>query len=321
MATTQRDYYGVLGVARTASQDEIKAAFRKLARQYHPDVNPDDPSAVEKFKGISEAYEVLADPEKRQKYDQLAPQWQQYQEGAPRGERGETSFGGGSRVRYQTVDPEDLEDLFGSSSPFSDFFNDMFGGDTRASGARGRPRARRGEDVEADVTISLADAYRGTSLNLEVAGPEDSRTVSVSIPPGIGDGASVRARGQGGGGRGGGASGDLYLRVHITPDPRFRRAGDDLYTKVPVPLQVAILGGEVSVPTLKGTEVKARVAPETQNGTRLRLRGLGMPRRNGSGNGDLYAEVDVRIPIPVPPELRRAVERMRTPQEAAAHGE
>ena len=326
MSTRVRDYYEFLGVPRTASQKDIKSAFRKLARQHHPDVNPGEPAAAERFKEINEANEVLSDPEKRRKYDELGPDWRQYEQWEAAGRPGGSPFGqsaGGAgggpggpfgqsrRVEYRTTSPEDLEDLFGSDSPFSDFFHDVYGRG-EAGGGRGFDTGPlQGEDVEAETTITLEEAFRGTERTLEMQTPQGGRRVEVKIPPGMRDGARVRVAGQGGQGRNGGPSGDIYVRVHLRPHPVFRREGDDLYVRVPVPLDVALLGGEVLVPTLRGNSVSLRVPPETQNGIRLRLRGLGMPRVRGEGNGDLYAEVDVRLPIPVPPEARELAERLR----------
>lgn len=327
MAAPFRDYYEVLGVKRDATEKEIHSAFRRLARKYHPDVNP-DPQAAERFKEINEAHEVLGDPEKRRIYDQYGAQWQQYQQWEAAGRPGgQFPFGfgaagpGGTQVEYRTVNVEDLEDLFGSASPFSDFFHGMFGR-AAGSGRRGTgfgARPRRGEDVEGETTITLEDAYRGTTRTIELADARGTRRVQVRIPPGIGDGARVRAAGQGGAGQAGGAPGDLYIRVHIAPHPVFTREGDDLRVRVPVPLDVALLGGEVEVPTLKGTRVQLHVPPETQNGTRLRLRGLGMPKLRGGGYGDLYAEVDVRLPVPMSAEVRRAAEALREAMRGATH--
>ena len=312
MASQVRDYYEVLGVPRTASQKEIKAAFRKLARKHHPDVNPGDPGAAEQFKEINEAHEVLGDPEKRKKYDQLGPNWQQYEAWEAAGRPGAAPFGQEGRVEYRTVSPEDLEDLFGSDSPFSGFFHDLYG---RGSGARGAPGfdfgTFPGQDVEAETTLTLEEAYRGTVRAVELQTPQGSRRVEVRIPAGIGDGARVRVAGQGTAGRDGGRPGDLFVRVHVRPHPTFRREGDDLFVRVPVPLDVALLGGEVMVPTLRGSGVSLKVPPETQNGTRLRLRGLGMPRLRGEGHGDLYADVDVRLPVPLSPEVRELARRLR----------
>ena len=316
MATRPRDYYEVLGVPRTATEREIKAAFRKLARQHHPDVNPNDPEAEERFKEINEAREVLGDPEKRRRYDQLGPNWRQEEAQQPPG--GADGFGRGVRVEYRSVSPEDMEDLFGGGSPFSDFYNDLFAG-TAGAARRGGfgvgPMA--GEDVDAETTTTLEEAYRGTTRTLEMQTADGMRRVEIRIPPGVHDGARVRAAGQGGPGSDGGQPGDLYLRVRIRPHPTFRREDDDLFVRVQVPLDVALLGGEVMAPTLRGTPVSVRVPPGTQNGTRLRLRGLGMPRAGGRGHGDLYAEVDVRLPVPVPPEARELAERLRQARDGS----
>jgi DnaJ-class molecular chaperone len=314
MARPDRDYYEVLGVPRTASQKEIKSAFRKLARKHHPDVNPSEAGASEKFKEINEAHEVLGDPEKRKKYDELGPEWEQYEAWEAAGRPGGSPFGSSGRVEYRTVSPDDLNDLFGSESPFSDFFHDLYGRRARAPGRGGSTfdvDTLPGEDVEAETTITLEEAYRGTERTVELRTPQGSRRVQVRIPPGIGDGARVRAAGQGTTGRDGGRPGDLFIRVHVLSHPTFRRQGDDLFVRVQVPLDVALLGGEVMVPTLKGTGVSLKVPPETQNGTRLRLRGLGMPRLRGGGNGDVYAEVDVRLPVPLTPELRDLAQKLQ----------
>jgi DnaJ-class molecular chaperone len=223
---------------------------------------------------------------------------------------------------------EDLEDLFGDSEPFSDFFNGMFRGRGAAGagapgGGRGTtrtPRPRRGSDLEAEIDISLEEAYSGTTRTLEIAGETGTRRVQIRIPAGITDGARVRAAGQGGPGAHGGEAGDIFVRVHVLPHPVFRREGDTLHTRVEVPLDVALLGGEVEVPTLRGTKVRLRIPPGTQNGAKLRLRGLGMPHLKGGGSGDLIAEVDVRLPVPVPPEARALAEALRESREGSHAG-
>ena len=311
-----RDYYQILGVSRGASQKEIKSAFRKLARKYHPDVNPNNPEAEAKFKEINEANEVLSDPEKRKKYDQYGAQWQQYDAWEKAGRPGRSPFaeagGAEPHVEYRTVSPEDLDDLFGSTDPFSDFFHDMFGRSAQRGPRRtARPTPLRGEDVEVDTPITLEEAYNGATRAIELQGPNGTRRVEVRIPPGVREGARIRAAGQGGEGEAGGERGDLFLRVHVLPHPAFVREGDDLRVRVPVPLDVALLGGEVRVPTLRGRDVILKVPPNTQNGTRLRLRGQGMPRLRGQGYGDLYAEVDVRLPVPLNEAQRRVAEQMR----------
>jgi curved DNA-binding protein len=315
VATPVRDYYEVLGVPRTASQKDIKSAFRRLARKYHPDVNPSDPEAAGKFKEINEAHEVLSDPEKRKKYDEFGPDWKQYEAWEQAGRPGGSPFGQSNNVEYRTASPEDMEDLFGSDSPFSDFFQDVFGrgGSGRGGSARrGAAReSRPGRDVEAEASITLEEAFAGTLRTVELPAAEGTRKVEVRIPPGVRDGARVRASGQGMPGSNGSRPGDLYVRVRVLPHPVFRREGDDLYARVPVPLDVALLGGEVTVPTPSGGRASLRVPPGTQNGTRLRLRGLGMPRLGGEGRGDLYADVDVRLPVPLTPEVRELAERLR----------
>jgi DnaJ-class molecular chaperone len=321
MATAYQDYYKILGVPRDASQKDIKSAYRKLARRHHPDVNPGDAGAEARFKEINEANEVLSDPEKRRTYDEIGPRWREQQAWESAGRRRPDPFaaqrGEGPRGAYRTMSPEDMEDLFGGQDPFSDFFHEMFGGGSMFGGrARTRStRARRGEDVEGEVEISLEEAYSGTTRTVEMSGGEGTRRIEVRIPAGIHDGARVRAAGQGA--RGAGAPGDLYVRVHVRPHPLFRREGDDLYVRVTAPLDVALLGGEVEVPTPKGTRVSVRVPPGTQNGARLRLRGLGMPHLRGEGTGDLYAEVDVRLPTELTPELRALAEALRGRRETA----
>jgi curved DNA-binding protein len=305
MATAYKDYYAILGVDKSAAQKEIKSAFRKLARKTHPDLNPGDPAAETRFKELNEANEVLSDPQKRKKYDEYGPQWQQY-EARKRGGGGDSPFaGGGPGVDYRTMSAEDLEEMFGDSAPFSDFFHEMFGREARdgAGGSRfRRSGSRRGEDVEGEVTISLEEAATGTSLTFEMQQADGTRRVEVKIPPGIRDGARVRAAGQGRKGVGGAVAGDLFVRVHVRPHRLFTREGDNLRTTVAVPLEIALLGGEVEVPTVKGKRVQLKVTGGTQNRQLLRLRGLGMPHLRGSGSGDLLAEVDVRLPLPLAPE-------------------
>jgi DnaJ-class molecular chaperone len=317
MATSFQDYYAVLGVPKTATEKEIKAAFRKLARKHHPDVNPGDRAAEDTFKKVSEAYEVLGDPEKRKKYDEVGEHWRDYEAWEKAGKPGQDplagfrGFPGGGQAQYRTVSPDDLEDMFGSSSPFSGFFNDLFGpaGGAARDAGRTAARSRRGSDVEGTSEITLEEAYAGTKRTIELSGPAGTRRVEVSIPAGIADGARVRATGQGEAGSAGGSAGDLYIRVRVRPDPRFVRDGDTLRTRVAVPLDTALLGGGVEVPTLRGKPVHLTIPPETQNGARLRLRGLGMPGK--SGPGDLIAEVDLRLPLPLTRELREWAERLR----------
>ncbi len=322
VATAFKDYYETLGVPRDADQKRIKSAFRKLARKHHPDVNPGDPSATERFRDINEAYEVLSDPEKRRRYDEVGPRWREFERWEQAGRPGPNPFAGGPQVEYRTATPEDFEDLFGGADPFSDFFHDLFGRGAGATAAGGRrsARPRRGEDVEAETEISLEEAYHGTARTVELSTPGGTRRLEVRIPPGVADGARVRAAGQGGEGAGGGERGDLYVRVRVRPHPVFRRDGDNLHMRVPVPVDVAILGGEVDVPTLRGTRAALRIPPGTQNGAKLRLRGLGMPRLRGEGHGDLVAEVELRLPEVISPEVRSLAEALRRAREGSRVG-
>jgi len=309
-----KDYYQVLGVDKSANEKEIKQAFRRLARKHHPDVNPNDPKAEDRFKEVNEAYEVLSDPEKRQKYDRLGADWQRWQRaGGP----GDFDWGrwtggqpGGVHVRYGT--PEDLEDLFGGASPFSDFFSQIFGGTSGSPGGRGfqprtQPRAMRGQDFEQPVEISLQEAYSGTSRILQ----KDGQRLEIKIPAGARTGTRVRMGGEGGSTPGGGPAGDLYLRVTVLPDPRFERKDDDLHVTAPADLYTLVLGGEVRVPTLAG-DVVLTVPAGTQNGRTFRLRGKGMPRlRQPDKHGDLYAQIEVRLPHTLTPRQRELFEELR----------
>lgn len=309
MPTTFKDYYAILGVPRTATDKEIRTAFRKLARKHHPDVNQGDKAAEDRFKEINEANEVLGDPEKRKKYDELGPRWQEYEQWERAGRPGPNPFQNNESFGYRTVSPDELEGMFGDRAPFSDFFQQFFGGGgAEAPGGftTGRTRrrvARRGQDVEGDAEISLEQAFAGAALTVDMSSADGPRRVEVQIPAGIHEGARVRAAGQGSEGRNGGPRGDLFIRVHIRSHPVFTRGGDDLSVRVPTPLTAAIAGGTVGVPTLRGTTAQLTIPAGTQNGARLRLRGLGMPHLKGGGSGDLLATVDVRLPHPTPETL------------------
>jgi curved DNA-binding protein len=316
-----KDYYSILGVGKSATEKEIKSAFRKLAREHHPDVNPDDPQAEARFKEVNEAYEVLSDSEKRAKYDRLGADWQHWQQAGGRPgdydwSQWATAPGGGrTNVRYGT--PEDLEELFGGSGLFSDFFTSIFGG--RGGGAR-RPggfggfegfeyqtRARRGQDLEHEVEINLTEAYHGTTRLLT----KDGRRLEVKIPPGAKTGTRVRVRGEGGVSGAGGQAGDLYLKVKVAADPRFERKGDNLHVAVATDLYTAVLGGEVRVPTLTG-DVKLKVPAGSQNGRVFRLRGKGMPKlREPTEYGDLFAGLDVRLPTSLTSKQQDLFEQLR----------
>jgi curved DNA-binding protein len=309
-----RDYYKILGVGKNASEKEIKRAFRRLAREHHPDLNPDDSEAEERFKEINEAYEVLSDQEKRAKYDQLGADWQRWQQTG--GRPGDFNWGrwttgqpgDGVHVRYGT--PEDLEDLFGGSSPFSDFFSQVFGGMGGGRGSGGyqyQPRPQRGQDYEQPVDITLQEAYHGASRVLQ----KDSQRLEVKIPPGAKTGTRIRMSGEGGAGSPGAPSGDLYLRVSVHPDPTFDRKGDDLHTVVPADLYTMVLGGEVRVPTMTGSVV-LNIPAGTRNGRTFRLRGKGMPHlRQPDQHGDLYAKIEVELPARLTARQRELFEELR----------
>lgn len=323
MAVDYKDYYKILGVKKDADEKEIRKAFRKLARQHHPDVNPNNTEAEEKFKEINEANEVLSDPEKRKKYDEMSAYYQQY--GHMPGATGPTGAGGyagygdaggfnGGNYQYRTVNEEDLRDIFGDQSGFSDFFETLFGsgmaggaGRTQAAG-RGQQRATRGQDIESAIDVTLEEAYKGTTRMLELTEADGtSRRLEVKIPVGVNDGSRIRIAGQGMQGSAG--RGDLYLVVHMVPDPRFTREGTDVRTRVDVPLAIAILGGETQVPTPDGRKLLLRIPAETPNGKAFRLRGQGMPQTGKpDSRGDLYAEVNVLLPKNLNEEQRRLFE-------------
>jgi len=289
-----RDLYSVLGVARGASADEIRKAYRRLAHRYHPDKNPGNKQAEEKFKEVTAAHEVLSDPKRRKLYDEFgadslrsgfdAARADQYRQRRQQG--GGTpfdfgGFGGGGGGGAAGFD-------------FGSIFEQIFGG----GAARGGPRAAPREDVRATVDVDLADAVRGGERDLRI----DGRTLRVKIPPGVTDGSQIRLSGQGGGG---GPPGDLYLEVRLRPHPLVRRDGRDLYLDLPVTVPEAVNGAEVTLPTFEGP-VRLRVPPGSQSGTRLRLKGKGLPELRGGERGDLYAVLKLVLPE-AGEELRQAV--------------
>ena len=285
-----KDYYKTLGVKHTADEQELKQAYRRLARKYHPDVNPGDKAAEERFKEVQEAYDVLRDKDKRRKYDQFGAAWRQggatWQQAWDQARRAGPQPGG--VPGWDTAGDFDFGDLLGN----------LFG--ERFRGGRGAGRPRAGEDIEQGVEISLEEAFHGGSRTFQIQVPNDSggrstERIEVRIPPGVPDGQRLRVAGKGHPGVGGGPRGDLHLKVGVRPHPRFERGGDDLTTDVPVPVWQAALGGEIEIRTLTGSG-SFRIQPETQNGQRIRLSGQGMPRFRQQGRGDLYIRLMVEMP-------------------------
>jgi DnaJ-class molecular chaperone len=281
--THKRDYYTVLGVPRSATDKDIKTAYRKLARKHHPDVNPGDKNSETLFKEIGEAYSVLSDAEKRKKYDRWGHDWEKIDQAQAAG----ANFGRGGRSYTWTSTPGAAGNFNFDSEDLGGLFEQLFG---RTPGGRTRVRSapRKGTDIEQPVEITLEEAFNGTQRTFQIrdAVTGETRTVEVKIPAGATDGLRVRVAGKGEPGLGGATAGDLYLIVSVKAHPQFEREGDDLRVKVPTPLYTAMLGGEVMVPTPKGSRLALKVPPETPNGQRIRLSGQGMPHLNGSGRGD-----------------------------------
>jgi len=307
-----RDYYETLGVPKTASEDEIRTAFRKLARRYHPDVAKDKKVAEEKFKQINEAYEVLSDPEKRKKYDQLGANWDQ-----PGGFQPPPGWGaqqpGGGFYRYGGGGDGGVEFEFGGTG-FSDFFEAFFGGGRGRSAfggfGRGQQEAERGSDVEADIMVPLEEALNGATrtVSLRRAGAKKVETYQVKIPKGVREGQRIRLAGQGEAGERGGKSGDLFLRVRLERHPDFRVEGSDLVHDIKIFPWQAVLGTEVLTPTLEGN-VRLKIPPGTRSGQRFRLRGRGLPSSAGS-RGDLYVEVQIEVPTKITQRERELWEEL-----------
>jgi len=320
-----KDYYKILGVKREATEQDIKQAYRRLARKHHPDVNPGDKNAEAKFKEINEAYEVLSDKEKRQKYDTYGDQWQYADQFARRGgQPGQGPFWqGGGQARDFRFEEGDIESMFG----------DLF---TGFGAGRRRTRARENLDADLAVEVSLEEAYQGTKRLINLEGQERCATcngtgrirnvpcsvcrgtgvvpnikrIEVQIPAGVADGSRVRVAGKGRQAEDG-STGDLYLVISVKPSDMYERRGDDLYVEVHVPLTVAILGGEVQVPTPKGS-LALKIPPETQNAVTFRLSGKGMPHLGDTKRGDLLAKVKVVLPSKLTPEERKFFEQLAT---------
>jgi curved DNA-binding protein len=285
------DYYEILGVKKTATEEEIKNAYRKLARKHHPDLNPTDKDANKKFQQLNEANEVLSDPIKRKKYDQYGKDWQhsdQYEQARQSGRRngrqgGESGFEG---------------------DDFSDFFSSMFGG----GGSRSKAKYR-GQDYNSQLQLSLRDAYTTHQQTMNV----NEKTVRITIPAGVENGQSIKLKGYGAPGVNGGPSGDLYLSFAIANDPRFKRKGNDLYLNEDLELFTAVLGGDITIETMSG-KIKLKVQPETQNGTKTRLKGKGFPLYKKEGEfGDLYITYSIKIPTNLTEKQKELFKQLATP--------
>lgn len=284
-----KDYYKVLGVERSATQDQIKKAYRKLAVKYHPDKNPGDKAAEEKFKEISEAYQVLGNEESRKKYDELGANWKQY-ENMGYGGQGFQGFGGQGFESFGNSGFSDFFDMFfGGQEGGFDFGNINFGSGSRRG--RTRTRAMKGQDLTASIDMTLREAYFGSQRMFKIG----NDTIKISIKPGVKDGQTLRVKGKGHPGFNGGENGDLLLKIHITQDPVYQRDGDDLIRNINIDIYTAILGGKVEIDTMKGN-VNVPIKPQTQNNSMLRLKGLGMPHYGKEGNGSLLLKVQLVLP-------------------------
>lgn len=299
----EHDLYEILGVPRSASADELKKAYRRLAKRYHPDVNPGNKAAEEKFKEVTAAFEVLSDPKKRKLYDEFGPDalrtgFDEKRADEYRRWRSQGAPSGGMPFDFGDYAHVDVGDY--GSFDFSSIFGDLFGGAARGRARRGAVAAQ-GANAEAELPVTLREAVLGAERDVRVEG----RTLRVKIPPGVVDGSQIRLAGQGGAGRGGGPAGDLYLRVRLEEHPFVRREGRDLSLDLPVTVPEAARGAEVTLPTFEGA-VRLRVPEGAQSGTKLRLRGKGLPDLRGGPRGDLYAVVKLVLPAPGE-RLRRAV--------------
>lgn len=310
-----KDYYEILGVAHNADKKVIQQTYRQLARKLHPDVNPGNKEAEEKFKTINEAYQVLSDAKRRKKYDELRAQYQHWQQ---TGDQQQQDFdwqnwsaqpGTGTRTQYANA--EDLEDLFGNASPYSDFFANIFGGGGTSSGRGVPPSPRRGRDAEYEVDLTLQEAFHGTERLLEM----DGRKFQASIPLGVRTGTRVRLPGRGEPGRNGGSAGDLYLIIKVLPNDIFERDGNDLHMDAPVDIFTAIAGGEVRIPALERTLI-LKVPPRTDANRTFRIRGKGMPHLREPGKrGDMFAHVRLILPDPLTDQEVDSIQRLASARQ------
>lgn len=294
------DYYEILGISKTATEKEIKAAYRKLARKYHPDLNPNDEQAHKKFQQLNEANEVLSDPDKRKKYDQYGEHWQHgeaYEQARQQQSRQQRSYGGGGHQAF------DFEGFSSGGEDFSDFFQSMFGG----GGGGGRRQAKyRGQDYNAELQLSLKDVSETHKQTLTVNG----KNIRITIPAGVENGQTIKIAGHGGPGANGGPSGDLYIKFLVADDARFKRKGADLYVNAKLDLYTAVLGGEITAETLTG-KVKVKVKPETQNGAKVKLKGKGLPVYKKEGEfGDLFITYDIELPTNLTDKQKQLFEEL-----------
>jgi curved DNA-binding protein len=317
MSVQYKDYYETLGVPRTAKDDEIKKSFRKLAREFHPDVAKDKKRAEEKFKEINEAYEVLSDPAKRKKYDELGANWKSGAEFRP--PPGYQGFPGGQGFRGRGQGGEDFEFQFGGTG-FSDFFEQIFGARMRGGGFGARPGfhqeeeyAERGRDIEGDIMVTLEEAMRGSIRSVSVRRPSGrsvkTETYQVKIPPGVTEGQKLRVAGHGEAGSGGGESGDLFLRVRLAKHPDFEVDGHDLVYEAELAPWEAVLGTEISIPALDGC-VSIKIPAGTQGGQKLRVRGRGLPSRD-NGHGDIFVVTKIVVPAKITDAEKKLWEQLK----------
>ena len=308
-----KDYYKILGVSKTASSKEIKQAFRKLARKYHPDKNPGDSSSEQRFKDINEANEILTDPEKRQKYEALRTNWNTY--GSPKA-GGQSPFYSGRRgSNVRTMTAEEMENLFKGMGSGSDFFSTFFGSQFGNSASTRDFRSSRNEpsrpNKDYELKLTLEAAYNGTTHRLIINENSGSRTLDVKIPAGVNEGSRIRVLGKRAANSPSSTGQEIYLKVHLTPHAIFQRKGNDLHTNISVELTTAILGGTVEVPTISGEPVQLKIPPLTKQDQLFRLKGYGMPIINKLKNkGDAYAKIEIKLPTKLTKEERQHYEEL-----------